>query len=254
MKKINQKVLIENINKIAKYDLDNNKIFGSSYCVLQKNKIITKNHFGHVSKNSIRPINDDCIFRLASMTKPITAIATLILVDRGLLSLDDPIDKYLPEFKDIHVISYTDFDTKTDLGKAKNQIKIENLLNHTSGIGSDPYKEQKLTGVDKQNLDNTIKFYINAGLDFEPSKKQQYSGSGAFDVLVKIIEKVSKKDFLTFLKEEIFEPCNMVDTTFIPTNEQWVRLVDMHNRVDGESVVSDFKNGCIYIDYPCTHF
>ena len=100
MNKINIELLKPNIEKIAQYDFDNHKVFGSAYCVIQNNEIVYKNYFGNISADSNSPVTENTMFRLASMTKPITAVAALILIDRGLLSLSDKVADYLPEFKD----------------------------------------------------------------------------------------------------------------------------------------------------------
>ena len=219
MKKLNEKLLKINIEKAAQYDFDNNKVFGSAYCVMQEDTILYRNCFGSTWNNGTEPVTENTLFRLASMTKPITAIATLILVDRGQLSLSDKVIDYLPEFKDIHIKHLTAENEEIDFGKAENEITISHLLTHTSGFGSDDAKARKMTDEDKKTIDNTLKFHCEAGLDFEPGTKQKYSGTGAFDVLVKIIEKITRIDYLTFLNREIFEPCEMVNTTlFQPRN------------------------------------
>ncbi|MBQ7232095.1 MAG: beta-lactamase family protein [Bacillales bacterium] len=208
MNKLNKELLRTNIEAAAEYDFQNHKVFGSAYCVIQGNDTIYKRYFGTVASDSTEPVTENTMFRLASMTKPITAIATLILVERGQLSLSDKAVDYLPEFKNDHITQISD-------------ITVWHLLTHTSGIGSEVTKTQKMTDEDKKSIDNSIKFHFEAGLDFEPGTKQQYSGTGAFDVLVKIIEKTTKTDFPSFLQKEIFEPCDMVNTTFVPTQKQW---------------------------------
>ncbi|MBQ5884268.1 MAG: beta-lactamase family protein [Clostridia bacterium] len=95
MKMLNKDLLKSNIEKAALYDFENNKVFGSAYCVIQGEDEVYKKCFGVVSLNSTEPVTENTIFRLASMTKPVTAIATLILVERGLLSLHDKVSKYL---------------------------------------------------------------------------------------------------------------------------------------------------------------
>ena len=254
MKLLNKELLNANIEKIAEYDLSNNKVFGSAYCVIQEDKIVYKNYFGNTSVNTKNPVTENTLFRLASMTKPVTAIATLILVDRGLLSLSDPVSKYLPEFTDVHITQITDSNRIADLGKAKKDITVCDLLTHTSGIGSEWSKIERMTDEDKRTIDNTVKFYADLGLDFEPRTKQQYSPTAAFDVLVKIIEQVTETDYLTFLTREMFNPCGMTDTTFLPTSGQWRRVIDMHNKIDGKSTVEKMEDNCVFCDYPCTHY
>lgn len=254
MNKLNIELLKTNIEKIAQYDFDNHKVFGSAYCVIQNNEIIYENYFGNISADSNSPVTENTMFRLASMTKPITAVATLILIERGLLSLSDKVADYLPEFKDIHVLQITESNKLLDCGKVRNDITIRHLLTHTSGIGSNEFKYKKMTEEDKKTIDNSIGFHSKMGLDFEPESKQQYSGTGAFDVLTKIIEIIVQKDYQSFLKEEIFNPCDMVNTTFVPTQKQWGQIIAMHNKVDDKNQVAQMKENCVFVDYPCTHY
>ena len=180
------------------------------------------------------------------MTKPITAVAVLILVEKGLLSLSDKVSDYLPEYEDIHVIKLTEDNERIDLGKVQNAPTICHLLSHSSGIGSDHEKSRQMTDDDRSTIDNSVSFFCKAGLDFEPGTQQKYSGTGAFDVLVKIIEKVTKTDYLTFLKKEIFEPCGMKNTTFVPSEEQWAKMIDLHDKVEGVSCAAKTKkNLCL---------
>lgn len=254
VKKLNIALLKRNIEQAAQYDLDNHKVFGSAYCVIQDDSVIYENYFGNTSAAKTKPVTNNTIFRLASLTKPITAIAVLILVERGMLSLSDHVSDYLPDFKEIHITQITDTNEIIDLGKAKNDITICHLLTHTSGFGSNAKKSKAMTDEDKESIDNTIDFYFKAGLDFEPGTKSQYSGTGAFDVLVKIVEKITKTDYLSFLQKEIFSPCEMVNTTFVPTPKQWGQMIAMHNRVDGQNCDTQMKDNCIFEDHPCSHY
>ena len=242
------------IEEIAEYDFSNNKVFGSAYCVLQGDAIVYKKCFGNTTIGTPMPVTEKTIFRLASMTKPVTAMAALILIDRGLLSLADPVSRYLPEFCDPHIIRYSENSEPVDLGRAKNTVTIRHLLNHTSGIGTDVRKITRLSREDKQTVDHTVTYYSKVGLDFEPGTKQQYSPTGAFDVLVKIIETVTGENFQSFLRREIFEPCDMPDTTFVLTTEQWERMIDMHHKVDDKNAVKKMADNCVFGDYPCTHY
>lgn len=255
MQKLNKELLKTNIDKAAQYDFDNQKVFGSAYWVMQEDAVVCEEYYGTTSLDSQEPVTDKTIFRLASMTKPITAIAALILVDRGQLSLSDKVTDYLPEFKDIHITECTKAGELIDHGKAKTEITILHLLTHSSGIGSAAGgKAGRMSAEDKKTIDNTVKYFARIGVDYEPGTKQFYSGIAAFDVLVKIIEQITKTDYLTFLQQEIFEPCDMVDTTFVPSRAQWERMIAMHCRVDGKNSVADMPENCILRDYPCTHY
>lgn len=247
MKRLDVTRLTENIDEIAQYDLLNNKVFGSAYYVYQDGVEFEK-CYGSTSLDGETAITNTSIFRLASMTKPVTAVATLILVDSGLLSLDDTVDKYLPAFKDIKILN------SSGATAPNNLPTIRNLLNHTSGIGNDTDKLMNMTPMDKKTLDSSIAFYIKNGLDFEPGTAQAYSPYAAFDVLTKIIEIVSGTNYLRFLQEYLFEPCGMTDTTFTPNAEQEKRIVAMHTTNGGENAVAQIPAGCIFEDFPSTHY
>lgn len=247
MKLLDKELLKLNIDKVAQYDLSENNIFGSAYIVKQKGETVCKKYFGVTDINSNAPVNEDTMFRLASMTKPVTAIAILILIDRGLITLDDAAKKYLSEFENIHIIT----EDGVDLGKPKTDVTIRNLLTHSSGFGS--IKSCNMTDKEKETISDTISYFIKSGLDFEPDTRQEYSAFAAFDVLVAIIEKLTGEDYEEFLQKEIFEPCNMNNTTFMPTDEQWNRMITMHNKADGKNAVGTTTPLCVFENFPCSH-
>ena len=146
----------------------------------------------------------DTMFRIASMTKPITATAVMICVDDGKLKLDDPISKYIPAFKDIKLKGGQ---------KPSREITIRDCLRHTNGLVSD----QKTTGTLEKCADDLA----HSELAFDPGSKWQY-GPG-LTVNGRIVEIVSGKPFDRFLAERIFQPLDMNDTTFFPTSEQKAR-------------------------------
>ncbi len=254
MKKLEKELLVRHVAQTAEYDLTHGKAFGSAYCVMQDGQVVYERCFGHTSADGGVPVTADTLFRLASMTKPVTAFAALILVDRGLLRLSDPVTAYVPAFADVPITEVAEDGTLVTLGAPQTSPTILHILTHTSGIGSDGRKIAHMTAADKRTVDATVAFHAKMGLDFEPGTRQQYSGSGAFDVLVKIIETVTGTDFLAFLQKEIFTPLGMRDTTFIPTAEQWGRMVSMHTVADGQNADAPMREGCVMSDYPCTHF
>lgn len=249
MKKLDFRVLSLNIEGAAQYDFLKNKLFGSAYCVYQDGSTVFKKCFGTVSLNGNAPVTEDTLFRLASMTKPITAFATLMLVDRGLLSLDDTADEFLPDFKSVTVNGRSG-----ECFKPHRMPTVRNILSHTSGIAGNCDRLADMTAEDKATLDSSIRYYIKTGLDYDPGTAQMYSGTGSFDVLVKIIEAVTKTDYPSFLKKEIFEPCKMTSTVFSPSAEQAQRIIKMHQRVDGENAEFEMPDGCIFEDYPYSHY
>lgn len=254
MKKLDKDLLSRNVVQAAETDLAHHKAFGSAYWVMQDGETVYERCFGHTAPGGTEPVTADTLFRLASMTKPITAFAALILIDRGLLRLSDPVAAYLPEFRGIPIVQAAEDGTLTAIGAPVTPPTIRHILTHTSGIGSDGRKAARMTAADKQTVADTVAFHRRMGLDFDPGTRQQYSGTGAFDVLVQIIETVTKTDFSSFLTKEVFAPLGMRDTTFTPTAEQWARMIAMHAAADGKNTVASMKAGCVMSDYPCTHY
>lgn len=247
MRNLDIQKLEKNINEIALYDIKNNNVFGSSYFVMQKGGITFKKHFGNTGAGKSAKVNDGTLYRLASMTKPITAAAILILIDRGLISLNDPVSKFIGSFEDIHIIT----PDGTDFGKTNKPVTVLNCLCHTSGFGSG--KNVSMTERDRATIYSTIDRYVSSGLEFEPGTSMNYSPYAAFDVLAAIVEKVTDQKYDDFLKNEIFIPCNMPDTTFSPSKEQSARLMTMHNKANNTSVVGVTHPHCIFEDFPFEH-
>jgi len=181
------------------------QISGAVTLVARRGRVV---HVGAVGKADVaddRSMTPDTLFAIASMTKPITAASIMILHDEGKLKLEDPVSKYIPAFKE----------TKLTGGKAPGrEITIRDCLIHTNGLVSD----QRNVGT----LANTVELLAKSELAFEPGSKWQY-GPG-LSVAGRVVEVVSGQTFDQFLATRIFEPLEMKQTTFHPTDEQLKRL------------------------------
>ena len=111
-----------------------------------------------------------------------------------------------------------------------------------------------MSAEDNKTLKNAVDYFSHCGLGFEPFSTQEYSGTAAFDVLARIIEVISGKDYNDYLKQNIFDLCKMKDTTFIPTKAQWERIIPMHNKIEGRSVLGETYENCIFENIPVTHY
>ena len=119
------------------------------------------------------------------------------------------------------------------MGVSKIDMTIKHILTHTSGFGS--LKEAKLTNEAKKTANKTVEYFIKQGLDFEPFSNEAYSTIASFDLLSLVLERVTGESFSDFIKREILEPCNMNNTTYVPNENEWTRIIDMHNRKKGYS-------------------
>ena len=266
MRTLNPQILKELIETRMADDLSDGRIGGAGLCVMQGGKEIYKKYFGMKNQTNQIPLcdmadGDATLFRLASMTKPITSVAVLIQVSRGLIDLDTPITKWLPEFADMDIGVLDENRQVVRTGKAKTVLTPRILLNHTSGLGSMEVGDVQfgaMTPSDKQDIDHVLACYKNFALAFEPTTGQFYSPVAAFDLLAKVVEMTSGMTYDKFLKENIFDPCGMVDTTFAPTPDQWSRMITLHNREErdgkGVSVDAGTCEGCIFGDFPVTWF
>lgn len=241
----------------AESDLKKNIICGSAVIVRQEGNIVCEHYFGTTAPDGTEKVSKNTIYRLASMTKPITAVAALILVDRGVLRLDDKVEEYLPQFGNRKIAVFDENGVILETRKVQGAPTIRHILSHSSGIACGENERnivENLSKEEKLSVKSMVNALSHTFLSFEPFSTQEYSAVGSFDVLTAIIEEVSGKDYETFLQKEVFAPCDMQDTTFVPSTEQTLRLITMHNRVEGRSVVGQTNPGCIFTDFPCTHY
>jgi CubicO group peptidase (beta-lactamase class C family) len=181
-----------------------NRISGAVTLVAQKGEIVHLSAVGKANLAEDKPMNDDSVFRIMSMTKPMTATAVMMLADEGKLSLDDPVEKHIPSFVNAMLRN----------GTQVRNLTIRRLLTHTSGLTGDqncPY-----------SLEATAEMLAQRSFEFQPGEKWQYGPS--FNVLGRIIEVASGKKYQDFMAERIFKPLEMNDTTFFPNSQLISRL------------------------------
>lgn len=186
-----------------------NEVAGAVTVVVAKDKVLHVESTGFADVATKRAMTPETIFWIASMTKPITGAAILMLQDEGKLHASDPVAKYLPEFANL----------KTPSGKPAN-LTIAQILTHTSGLGEagGPAAQQAKT------LADLVPIWLAAPMQFEPGEKWKYCQSG-INAAGRIVEVVSGMSFDAFLQQRFFDPLGMKDTTFYPSDEQRVRLV-----------------------------
>ncbi|HBJ83363.1 MAG TPA: serine hydrolase [Verrucomicrobiales bacterium] len=176
-----------------------------------------------------KPMAKDAVFWIASMTKPITALAVMMLQDEGKLSIDDPVMKHLPEFKGQMLINEKTAE-QTVLVKPTRPITIKDLLTHTSGlVGNSPLDGDAL---DVLNLKEAVITYALSPLQFEPGSKWSYCNPG-INTLGRIVEVVSGEEYAKFLEKRLFKPLGMRETTFWPSKKQLARLATSYKPTAG---------------------
>lgn len=188
--------------------VDAQQISGAVTLVARRGKIVHLAAVGLADREANRPMQADTLFCIASMTKPVTATALMILQDEGQLSIDDPVSKFIPAFEAIRLRD----------GPPKQPITLRHCLTHTAGLGG----SQQNTGT----LQETVEQLAQRPLDFEPGTKWQYSPG--LSVCGRVVEVVAGQPFAEFLAARIFRPLNMVDTTFHPSAAQQQRLARLY--------------------------
>jgi CubicO group peptidase (beta-lactamase class C family) len=209
--------------------VDDGEIAGAVTVVGRRGGVVQVEAVGSRSLEAKSPMARDTLFRIASMTKPITALAVMILADEGKLSVDDPVEKHLPEFRGQMLVAGRGQDTVT-LKKPSRPITVRDLLTHTSGLPggyppglADVYRKRDRT------LSDTTLVISQRPLEFEPGSRWAYCNAG-MDTLGRVVEVVSGVPYEKFLGERVFAPLGMTDTTFYPTPEQRKRLAVTYDR------------------------
>lgn len=166
------------------------------------------------------PLDEDSLFWIASMTKPMTALAVMMLVEEGKLAIEDPVEKHLPEFKGQMLLAEKS-DNQVVLKKPQRAITVKDLLTHTSGLVSRPPFDASV--VSYLSLKESVLSYALSPLQFEPGMKWSYNNPG-INTLGRLVEVISGQHYAEFMQERLFEPLGMVNTTFWPSEEQVGRL------------------------------
>jgi CubicO group peptidase (beta-lactamase class C family) len=211
---------VDRINMAMQSFVDSGEVSGVVTMVVARDRVLHQGAVGLADLASKRPMSSDSVFWIASMSKPVTAVAILMLADEGLLSLDDPIDKHIPTMSQLH----------DEAGKPV-QITIRQLLSHTSGMAEleSPYAFKTLAEAAEK--------YSQVKILFPPGSKWQYSQT-SINTAARIVEVVSGKSLEEFLDERIFRPLGMKDTTFYLSSEQLGRLATSYSKEKSGELIS----------------
>ena len=239
------------IDSVIQGYVDNLEVSGGAMIVRKGEQIVYQNKWGWADIAAQTPIDDTSIFRMMSMTKPVTAVGILKLMEKGLLRLDDPISKFLPQFSNMRVSCDKRYVYKPGMNMAllllklpffrmekvktvpaDRKITVRDLLSHSSGL------EQGIVGFmvmakDKQKvstLSQQMDKFSHWALGFQPGTDTGYSPRAGFDVLTRIIEIVSGMDAASYFQTEIFDPLEMTDSFFWPDDAQRKRIVKAYKR------------------------
>jgi CubicO group peptidase (beta-lactamase class C family) len=237
------------VREAVQRHVDAGQVSGAVALVARRGKIAHFEAYGVMDLESKKPMPKDGIFRLASMSKPITAVAVMMMVEEGKVRLTDPVSRFIPEFRGAKVAvpragaraggapagggpgggrgAAPEFDTVS----ATRDITIRDLLTHGSGLMSGGLGNSV---APQRGPNDTLATYIPklgaVPLDFQPGTLWRYSGLAGFDVLSRVVEIASGQPFDQFLKQRLFDPLGMKDTGFSARPDNQSRLVTLYTR------------------------
>lgn len=215
------------------------QLAGAVSLLAQDGEILSFTATGKRDLRTGAPMTRDSLFWIASMTKPVTALGVMMLAEEGRLSVDDPVEKYLPEFKGQRLLKEKN-DVQTVLVKPARPVTVKDLLTHTSGlVGNSPLDG---AAIDVLTLKEAVITYALSPLQFEPGSKWSYCNPG-INTLGRLIEVVSGEEYAKFLDKRLFKPLRMKDTTFWPSKSQLQRLATSYKpAADGKGLeVAEIK-------------
>jgi CubicO group peptidase (beta-lactamase class C family) len=251
---------LKRIDAFLQKSVDKKDIPGAVAIICRNGKIIYQKAFGSADNAANRAMKTDDIFRIASMSKAITATAVMMLWEEGLFQLDDPISKYIPEFKNPTLLTnFNPADSSYTTQPAGKEITIRHLLTHTSGVGYGVidgderfkaiYKKAGIVDLfttEPVKIGDNIKKLAKLPLHHIPGDKFVYSEG--LDVLGYFIEVISGMPFDVYLKTHIFDPLSMTDTYFYLPTEKASRLVKIQTKTNDNWTA--FGDGFYDVDYP----
>ena len=238
------------ITDALKADVERGHLAGAIGVVARKGKIAYWEIVGMADKEAGKPMSDDTIFRIYSMTKPIVGVALMTLYEEGKFALGDPVRRYIPELGGLEVMS------DGPRSPSEREMTVQDLMRHTAGMGygggktevDKLYRDLNVLG-DNRSVDSFVQKLAKIPLKHQPGSAWEYSVS--VDVQGRLIEVLSGKDLATFMRERVFEPLDMRDTGFTVPPGKKGRFVQMYSKTEDETGIepssAEYSTG--YYDY-----
>lgn len=219
-------------------EIDNEVTGGIQVLIARRGKVVLHENLGHANIENNKPITDDTLFRIYSMTKPIVGTAMMMLYEEGVYSMDDPLSKHIPEFADLQVYAGTDDDGNMILENPVREPTVQDLMLHTAGFtygifGDSPvdrmYRQKQV--LQEDSIQQLIDKLAEIPLLFQPGERWVYSV--AVDIQGYLIEKWTGRKLGDFLQERLFDPLDMDQTMAWAPPGQARNLADVYTHVDG---------------------
>ena len=231
---------LQRITKMIERHIAAGRVAGAVTIVGRRGKVAHHVAQGMMDRDTKQPMATSSMFRLASMTKPVIGVAVMMLVEEGKLHLNDPVARYIPEFKDMKVAVALPAGGPAPAASgaprfytvpAQRAITVKDLLTHTSGLGSGPMSTSEIEKVARKDGETLADYIPRLGgtvLEFQPGSRWSYSPGAGFETLGRVIEIASGERLDRFFRTRIFDPLGMKDITFWPTEAQWPRVATVY--------------------------
>jgi CubicO group peptidase (beta-lactamase class C family) len=238
---------LQRISQMIQRRIAAGELAGAVTIVARKGKVAHLSAQGVMDLQSKQPMAPATMFRIASMTKPVIGVAIMMLVEEGKLRLNDPVSRYIPEFRDMKVgVALPEGGQAGRGGRgganvapkfytvpAQRGITVKDLLTHVSGLGSGPMGNSDMEKVARKEGEKLADYIPRLGsttLEFQPGSRWTYSPGAGFETLGRLVEIVSGVPLDQFFRTRIFDPLGMKDITFWPTDAQMPRVATVYAR------------------------
>ena len=214
--------------------VDQGTIAGAVGLVARHGVVASLDAVGYQELEGRKPMKTDTIFQIMSMTKPVTAVALMMLMEEGQVVLGDPVEKYLPEFRGLWMLDGKRDDTPRTLKRPSRKMTLRDLLTHTSGMSEfPPAGASDLYGRMNLTLAEAVALYSQQPLEFEPGSRWMYSNPG-IATLGRIIEVVSGTPYEKFVEQRILQPLGMKDSFFAAPPDKIGRIAMLYKLQNGK--------------------
>jgi CubicO group peptidase (beta-lactamase class C family) len=257
---------LQHLSQMIQRRIAAGEISGAVAIVARKGKIVHLEAQGVMDLDTKKPMTKDTMFRVASMTKPVTGLAIMMMIEEGKVRLNDPVSRYIPEFKNLKVAVAQPAPAGRGAapapaapggrGAAPNfytvpadrEITVKDLLTHVSGLASGPMSNSttQAPGIARKPTDKLADYIPRLGgsaLEFQPGSRWAYSAQAGFDTLGRIVEIASGLPLDQFFRQRIFDPLGMKDISFWPSEQQWPRVASVYTRGPNGLTKSQNPNG-----------
>jgi CubicO group peptidase (beta-lactamase class C family) len=247
---------LQRIQQMLQKHIAAGEMAGASAVVVRKGKVVYQTYQGVMDLESKKPVTAETMFRVASMTKPVTSAAIMMMIEEGKVHLNDPVSRYIPEFKSLKVAVQSGPAVPNAGGRGSTpqfytvpparEVTVKDLLTHTSGLASGDMGNSTVRAIARKEGEKLEQYIPRLGataLEFQPGTRWMYSAQAGHDTLGRIVEIASGMPLDKFFQSRIFDPLGMKDIACYPSEANWPRVASVYDQQNGKLVKRANPNG-----------